>query len=171
MKGRYLRSGLTLLVLFGIVGAAGYWGYKHTTASMPGLGPSNVCTTKTVQTTLRASQVQISVYNDGTITGLAGKTMKQLTKRGFIGGAVGNTTDNGGKREGVRAVLVRTSTPNSTAAKLVAAQFGAKIKPVVSSVDLGPGIDVVLGNNFKGLVAGAPKSLPYTVTQQVCSAS
>ncbi len=71
--------------------------------------------------------------------------------------------------ENVKKVLVRTSLPNSAQARLVAAQFGVDV--TVSAVDLGPGVDVVVGNKFKGLVAGVPTTLTYTDEQEVCSSS
>lgn len=169
MRPRFVRTGLTILVLIAVMGTAGYVGWKYTLAPLPGLGVISNCTTQTVQENLRTSQVQVSVYNDGTRAGLASKVAKALVRRGFIGGDVANTPT----KEHVKTVLVRTTTADSTAAKLVARQFAKsldKIKIVVStSVDLGPGIDVVVGNKFQGLVKKAPKSLPYTTTQQVCS--
>ncbi len=165
MKARYIRSGLTLLVLIGVVGGAGYWGWQHTTEAMPGLRPATTCTTKSVQSKLTPNDVIVSVYNAGNRAGLAGETMTKLAKRGFRQGQLGNTQEN------VRTVLVRTSDPNSVAARLVAKQFGSKVEPVVSEVDLGPGVDVVLGNKFKGLVAKAPKQITYTQQQQICSSS
>lgn len=175
MKPRFITTSLTLLVLLGLVGGAGYWGWKQVSKPVPGLGPQQVCTTKTVDTTMTPNQVTVSVYNAGTKGGLAADTMAKLVKRKFNQGGVGDVPKD--QPEDVKMVLVRTRTADDPAAQLVAAQFGPDTPIQVSTeVDLGPGIDVVVGNKFlkdRGgkLVPNAETSIPYTTQQTVCSTS
>lgn len=165
MTRRHITTAITMLVLVGIVGVAGIVGWKAVTEPMPGLTATKECHTESVVVTLKTSQVQVSVYNAGNRAGLAGDTMKALTRRGFIEGDLNNVNER------VRNVEVRTSIQGSPEAKLVALQFGPKVKPIYSDVDLGRGIDVIVGNKFSGLKKNAKKKIKYTEDKQVCSGS
>ena len=168
MARRHLTTALTMLVLAAILVLGVVIGAKTLFAPLPGstasVEPTPSCTDTTVKKgqRIRASQVQVSVYNGGSRSGLADETMKQLTKRGFTAGSVGNAPD-----EKVRRVQVRTTEKNDMAAKLVARQFGRGTKVRVTVKDLGPGIDVVVGNKFNKL-AKARRMLVARTSSTVC---
>jgi hypothetical protein len=63
---------------------------------------------------------------------------------------------------------VWTTEKRDAAARLVALQFGRKTKVVVVRKDLSDGVDIVLGNDFRGLVKAA-RSVRVATRQQVCS--
>ena len=92
--------------------------------------------------------MQVSVFNGGTRSGLADETMAKLRARGLHRRATSATRPSDVTAKRVR---VFTTEKNDMAARLVARQFGRKTKVVVSDTDLGPGIDVVVGNGFDKL--------------------
>lgn len=152
MARRHLTTAVTLLVLVGILVVGVILGVKTLFAPLPGSDnasakPSASCSPKTVKKgqRIRSSQVQVSVFNGGTRSGLADETLQRLTRRGFKAGEVGNAPET------VRRVRVLTTEQNDMAARLVARQFGRGTKVVVSSTDLGPGIDVIVGNRLRKL--------------------
>ena len=155
MARRHVTTGVTLLVLVSILVIGALLGAKALFAPLPGddvgasASPSPTCSPKDVRKgqRIRSTQVQVSVFNGGTRAGLADSTMAKLRARGFTQGDVGNApSDLTPKR-----VRVFTTEANDMAARLVARQFGRKTKVVVSTTDLGPGIDVVVGNGFDKL--------------------
>src|SRR3954452_7909370 len=110
-----------MLVLAAILVLGVVIGAKTLFAPLPGaktsVEPSPSCTDKTVKKgqRIRASQVQVSVYNGGSRSGLADENMKPLNQTVFTAGSVGNAPD-----EKVRRVQVRTTEKHDMAAKLVA---------------------------------------------------
>jgi len=169
MGRRHLTTAITLLVLLAILGLGAVLGTKSLFAplpsSAPSPSPSPSCSPSTVGKggLLTTRQVTVSVYNAGTRPGLAGDTQKLLAKRGFAKGALGNAP-TGHK---VRFVQVWTTVKNDAAAKLVAAQFGPKTYVKVVKQELGDGIDVLVGDRFKGLVK-APRSVKVKKSTAVC---
>ena len=91
--------------------------------------------------------MQVSVFNGGTRSGLADETLAQLRERGFTPGDTGNAPSG----TEVKRVRVLHHERNDLAATLVARQFGRSTKVVVTDTDLGPGVDVVVGNKFDKL--------------------
>ena len=92
-------------------------------------------------------QVQVSVYNAGTRAGLAQATLSKLHKRGFRNGDVGNAPSG----TVVKRAQVWTTQRHDAAARLVAKQLGAGAPVRTVGKNLGPGVDVVVGNNFHQL--------------------
>lgn len=169
MRGRHLTTAVTMLVLLAILAAGALWGARALFAPLPSADPtaepSAKCVTKTVRKGQRviAKQVQVSVFNAGTRPGLADETLISLTKRGFKRGAAGNAPET----STVKRAQVWTTAANDTAALLVARQFApaATIRRV--RVDLGPGVDVVVGNEL-GKLAKAKRSIVATRASSVC---
>jgi hypothetical protein len=62
---------------------------------------------------------------------------------------------------------VLTTEKNDLAAQLVARQFGSSTKVTVSKTDLGPGVDVVVGNAFDKL-SKAKKVIVVKRSASVC---
>ena len=170
MARRHLTTGITLLVLVGILVVGVVLGSKSLFAPLPDSGqaaetPSPTCATQTVKKgqRIRSTQVQVSVFNGGTRSGLADETLKSLVKRGFTAGDTGNAPSG----TEVKRVRVFTTTKNDLSATLVARQFGRSTKVVVSDTDLGPGVDVVVGNKFDGL-AKARHVITVRKSSSVC---
>ena len=168
MGRRHLTTAVTLLVLMGILGVALLLGMRNLTApipsAVPSASPSPTCVPRTVSKggRLRSAQVVVSVFNAGTRAGLADETLQGLAKRGFRRGELGNAP--GGSR--LRFVQVWTTDRNDAAARLVAAQFGSRTLIRVVKQGLGPGVDVLVGSQFKGLVK-APRSIRVRSGQRV----
>ena len=169
---RHLVTGVTLLVLCAVVVAAAVVGWQWLFAELPEQDPvatdepSVSCTPADVQPgdRIRTRDVRVSVFNAGTRSGLAGDTMAALTERGFREGDVANAPADAE----VRRVEIWTTDENDAQARLVALQFGKKVEVTVQDVDLGPGVDVVVGDGFRGL-AKVRRSLTVREPQEVCT--
>jgi len=154
MTRRHLTTAITMLVLVGILVVGTVMGVNALFAPLPGddptASPSPTCSTQSLRKgqRIRTRQVQVSVFNGGTRAGLAESTQRALVKRGFRRGSVGNAPET----VKVKKVEVWTTQRNDFAARLVARQFGRKTTVRVTTRDLGPGIDVVVGNDFEELV-------------------
>lgn len=169
MGRRHLTTAITMLVLIGILVFGAVMGVNTLFAPLPGdepaANPSPTCATKDVRKgqRIRARQVQVSVFNAGTRAGLADETLDALTRRGFKKGSTGNAPSD----SNVRIVQVWSTARNDLSARLVALQFGRKTKVRFSDTDLGPGVDVVVGNEFRKLVK-AKKAITVKRASSVC---
>ena len=170
MAHRHLTTAVTLLVLVSILVLGVVLGVKTLFAPLPGSDkatatPSPSCSPKTVKKgqRIRSTQVQVSVFNGGTRSGLADETMRLLARRGFTQGDVGNAPTDAK----VSRVRVLTTEKNDMAAALVARQFGRTTRVIVTDTDLGPGIDVIVGNKF-GKLAKAKRVLVAQSSSSVC---
>jgi hypothetical protein len=160
---------VTLLVLIGLVGVGGYYGYRalfvpvddSVTASPQGGGCEKGLKKGEV---VRTRDVTVTVLNAGTRTGLASRVQQQLVRRGFQAGE----TDNAPDGTAVRFVRVLAPSRKDPAARLVAAQFGERTYVEKSREDLGPGVDVVVGDRYKGLERHAPHRLRAAVAGSGC---
>jgi hypothetical protein len=168
VSGRRLTTAATLIVLLLVLGAMAVYGFNALTKPLPGSGASaeKKCTgaEKQVQGFLKRSQVQVSVFNAGTREGLAGTTLEKVEDAGFRAGNAGNAP----KSAGVRRAIVWTTKEHDRAALLVARAFGRRTKVEVTKTDLGPGIDVLVGNSFKGLAVKAPKRIRLAAPVETC---
>lgn len=170
--GRRLTTGITLLVLIGLLFLGAAWGWKALFAEVPGgslLGgePVPTCSPERVKAgqKIRARDVRVSVFNAGSQSGLASETLDVLRKRGFRPGDAGNAPSD----IKVRRVQVWSTIEDDPAARLVARQFGKKVKVRYADEDLGLGVDVVVGNKFKGRLVKAPRKLEVKKTREYCS--
>lgn len=156
-----VTTALTLTVLVGVLAGMGYFGLRAATAPLPSLseGSADVETCPPealeVQRFVLRRQVQVSVFNAGTRSGQANRGLARLERAGFIGGNLGNAPD------GVRVprALVWTTEEDDTAAALVARVLGEGTEVEVVPEDLGPGVDVLLGNDFEDIDTDAPRRL------------
>ena len=160
MVSRKAISAVTILVLIGLLVAGAYYGWQSISAPLPGDDePDRAERPRCEEGISRGDVVQtkdvtVSVYNAGSRSGLADQTRSELVARGFIPGDVGNAP---AELEEVRFVRVLAPKANDPTARLVAMQFGANtyIEPVEQ--DLGPGVDVIVGDDFIGLVEARSK--------------
>jgi hypothetical protein len=146
-------AGLVVLCLLGLL-----FGLKALSSNLPNdpivKTPEAGCVDQdiTAGTKVLPADVLVSVYNGGTRSGVASKTMSALQIRGFTAGK----TDNA-KNAGVRRVEVRGD-PRNPAVQLVAAQFGpdTRISDQPASPSSSPasnelGVVVVVGDDFQKL--------------------
>lgn len=170
MTTRVITSAVTMLVLIGLLVVGAVWGWNSLFAPLPddvtaAVEPEPSCAVQTVGpgNKVRADQVQVSVFNAGSRSGQAGQTLDKLVERGFLPGDIGNAPSD----VTVRRVQVWSDVENDARARLVARQFGPKVKVRFSDEDLGPGVDVVVGNNLNEL-AKAPRRLKVKQEQEFC---
>ncbi len=148
-----MTTAVTLVVLVAILLLGGYYGAKSLFAPLPGDKPSasssSACKNTDVKKgqRIRAAQVEVSVFNAGSRAGLAEQTQDKLAKRGFHRGEVGNAPSDAK----VKRAQVWTTRRHDAAARLVAKQLGAGAPVKFVDRNLGPGVDVVVGNNFHKL--------------------
>jgi hypothetical protein len=170
MRGRHITTGITLVVLVVLLVIAGVYGVKALLAPLPGDEPSTTSATSCSATDvkkgqkIRTRQVQVSVFNAGNRSGLAAETLGRFRARGFRAGTVGNAPSG----ISVRRAQVWTTQHNDVAARLVARQLGggARVKQV--DTDLGPGVDVLVGNGFHRLAAHAKSFLVLKNPKSAC---
>lgn len=158
MTGRRLTTGITLVVLVIVLGGMAVYGVKSALAPLPGGSSSKKpCSEaeKQVKDFLKRGEVQVSVFNAGSRSGLAGQTLDKLEAAGFKAGNAGNAPGSAQ----VRRAVVWTTQPNDYSARLVAASLGRGTRIEVTETDLGPGIDVLVGNKFRGLDRKAPQQV------------
>jgi len=164
---RRLTTAVTLLALMLVVFAMGYYGFKAFTSPLPDR-PSGeeTCSDveKEVQGFVKRSEVQVSVFNAGTREGLAGATLEKVEEAGFRAGNAGNAP----RSAKVRQVVVWTTEEDDSAARLVALAFGPRTPVRVTQADLGPGVDVIVGNGFRGLNPKAPKRIRLAAPVETC---
>jgi hypothetical protein len=170
MRRRQITTAVTMTVLCGVLVVGAVLGWRALFAELPddetaASEPEPSCTTKQVGPgeRLRARHVTVSVFNGGTRSGLAGDTQSALERRGFKAGEVGNAPSDAD----VSRVAVWSTEEGSAEARLVARQFGPRVRVTFSDVDLGPGVDVIVGNDFRGLVK-AKRSIKVTTPEDVC---
>jgi hypothetical protein len=155
---RSVISGVTLLVLVGLLMTGAYVGWQKLKQPLPDStddpGQSQVSGPRCKAGVQRGDMVRprditVSVYNAGTRSGLAGQTMSELEARGFIAGQVGNAPED---MADVKFVRVLAATNTDPAARLVALQFGPNTLIEAVKEDLGPGVEVIVSDGFLGLV-------------------
>ena len=168
MSGRRITTAVTLLVLLLVLCGMAVYGFNALTSPLPESGASTEkeCTgaEKQVQGFLKRSEVQVSVYNAGRREGLAGTTLEKVEEAGFRAGNAGNAP----KSAEVPRAIVWTTKTNDSAATLVAQAFGKRTRVEVTDTDLGPGIDVLVGNRFKGLDPKAPRRIKLAAPVETC---
>lgn len=171
MGRREIVSAVTLMALIGILVLGAVLGWRSLFAPLPdsdgAAEPAPSCTTRLLEAgqRLRSRQVQVSVFNASNRSGLAGETLDKLLNRGFVAGEAGNAPSD----LDVRRVEVWSTVEDDPHARLVARQFGRGVRIRFSDEDLGPGVDVIVGDRFGGL-AKAPRAIRVEQEREVCVA-
>jgi hypothetical protein len=170
MARRAITSAVTMMVLIGMLVAGAVWGWSSLFAPLPedatsAVQPTPTCATQIVRPgkKVRSGQVRVSVFNAGSRSGLAGQTLDALVDRGFLPGDVGNAPED----RKVRKVQVWSTVENDPRARLVARQFGKKVKVRFSDEDLGAGVDVIVGDRHRNLVK-APRRMNVDKLHEFC---
>ena len=117
-------------------------------------------------TKIKAKTITVSVYNAGVVTGLADETLEDLVDKGFRRGAAANAPS------GLTAtnVTILTATRNSPQVELVSRQFRGKVRILEGDV-IRPGVNVLVGDNFRGVDDGAKRRLVLDRKVRTCTTS
>lgn len=168
LAARRLTTGATMAVLVLVLCGMAVWGWRHATAPLDSspTASSQSCSPSEITTIsfVRPADVQVSVYNAGHESGLAGRTMTRLERRGFRPGEVGNAPAS----MRVKRAVVHTTRKDDPAAELVARQLGKHTRVVVTGRANGPGVDVFVGNRFRGLARHAPDKVRLPKPKHEC---
>ena len=167
MSARRITTAVTLVVLMVVLAAMAVYGFRELTAPLPGAPSADrTCSPaeKQVLEFIKRSDVQVSVFNAGTKEGFAGTTLQNVEEAGFRAGNAGNAPE----ATKVPRAVVWTTEADDPAAALVAQAFGRRTQVQVTKTDLGPGIDVLVGNRFRGLDPKAPKRIRLPAPVERC---
>lgn len=172
MTARSVTTGVSLVVAAVLLCIMGVWGYKSATAPLPAdkttassaNSPGCPSEDQIIEKYVRRVDVTVSVYNAGKKAGRAQATMDLLEKAGFKAGAVSNAPDG----IDVARASVYSTKADDPAAELVAQALGHDTQVVHSDDDLGPGVDVVIGDKFKKLDPAAPNKIQLPQPKVSC---
>ena len=170
MDRRTVVSASTLTVLSLILVLAAVWGWNALFPDPTDDGPANpafvapTCTPTTVEgRRIRTRDITVSVYNAGNRSGQAGRVLTALESRGFRAGALGNAPEG---TEVARA-QVWAASEEDPAAQLLARHLGRRT-PIVVRDGIGPGLTVMVGNNWNQL-ARAPRAIKVEPDEETCA--
>ena len=114
---------------------------------------------------IRSDDIVVNVYNAGSIANLAEDTLNDLKQRGFKSGAF----DNAPSRVSATNVTILTQGKLTPQVRLVAKQFKGEVK-YARGAPIETGIDIIVGDEFRGIDANAKKSLRLKRDVSTCSA-
>lgn len=127
-------------------------------AALVGEEPTRRPATETTTPAVNPENVQVSVYNSSTVSGLANSVAQELLGLGYTQGAVGNYS--GGS---VSQSQVRAPSASDPGAKAVAAALGGI--PVVSDPSIATGaVSVVLTSDYAGPGSGSGDVIDFGST-------
>ena len=113
---------------------------------------------------IRADDIVVNVYNAGSIANLAEETLTGLKERGFKPGVF----DNAPSQVSATNVTILTQGKLTPQVRLVAKQFKGEIR-YARGAPIDTGIDIVVGNDFKGIDAKAKKTLRLKRDVSTCT--
>lgn len=167
-----LKTPLTLAVLVAVLIGGSVVGWQLVTEEMPSLRDSTAsdgptCDDQTFDSgsRLKSTAVTVNVFNDGTVSGLAGETLRALQDKGFIGGAA---TDSSVRMPN-RNALVVAAEPRSAPVRLVKRQLRGQVAVRrAEDADIGTDVNIYVGNRFQGVARNARTSLKVRGQTTVC---
>jgi hypothetical protein len=147
-----VKSALTLFALAGVTLVGAIWGWHAFTEPLPGSVDPAVCTDSKVAagSKIYPRQVTVSVFNASDRDGLAGRTLEAFVTAGFAPGASRNAPNG----SAVRYAEIWVGEVDDPAAALVQTYLG-KRATVVTRTPIGPGVTVVVGEDFGELRKGS----------------
>ena len=170
------RTPITLVVLLGVLLGAAYYGWNtivnpgdNTNASAPKEPKNQPCKKKTTikkGSRIQAVDVRVNVYNAGTRTGLAGDTLESLVSKGFKRGVADNVPDDINATWG-NVSIVLPGGKVLPQVRLVRNQFIGVVK-FIKGTDAGGNIDVVVGDNFRGVKGTSATSVRVNRAVKTC---
>jgi hypothetical protein len=161
----HVKALVTLAVLGVLVLLGTTWGWSALTSPLPHSVQQEVCVDTTLQPGDRVSapKVTVSVFNGSNRVGLAESTLSEFEDQGFGPGEVGNAP----KGTQVFYAQVWSRSRHNPAVQLVLSRLGPHAR-VAAKASLGPGITVVVGQQFTKLVVGK-SSVKVTQPTVLCS--
>lgn len=166
---RHLITTVTLVALVVVLAVMAAVGVKQALKPFPASKKKTEATgcahpEKQVAKFLTRKDVQVSVFNAGDRSGLASATLGKVEAAGFAAGNAGNAPGTAD----VRRAIVWTTKQDDYSARLVALAFGPQTQVEVTKTDLGPGVDVLVGNGFRGLAKHAPTRIKLPKPVETC---
>ncbi len=170
-----LKTPLTLAVLVAVLVGGSVVGWRLATEEVPSLRDSTAsdgptCDDQTFDSgsRLQSTAVTVNVFNDGTVSGLAGETLRALQDNGFIGGSA---TDSSVRMPN-RNALVVAAEPRSAPVRLVKRQLRGRVAireaAAEEDADIGTDVNIYVGNRFQGVARNARTSLKVRGQTTVC---
>lgn len=152
------KTPITLSVLVVILIGAAYYGWQsvvappddsvaNTTPTTPTRDPCKKKREVHKEKRIDAEAVLVNVYNAGTVPGLATVTLASLVEKGFRAGVA----DDAPAGATATNVTILTKSRQSPAVRLIAKQFDGKVAYAEVDTDPRPGVDVVVGDQFKSV--------------------
>lgn len=164
------KAQLTLIVAVIIFFGGTFYGAKLLTAKADTSADGPSCESRTVKTgeKVTTNLVTINVYNSSQRSGLANRASINLQRNGFLGGKIGNAKDVLPAGATVGEVAILTSDRTDPRIKLVAKQFGQKVKFLDPGNSPSTGVSVVVGDDYTKLVKKPPLSVTSDRTLEFC---
>ena len=169
------RTPITMVVLLGVLLGAAYYGWNtivnpgdnKNSANPSGTKNSPTCTQKTIQkgSQIPAAEVRVNVYNAGSRSGLAGETLDLLVQKGFRRGVAENAPPD--ITTWGNATVILPGGQGAPQTRLVRNQFLGIVK-YVNGPALAPGVDIVVGDNFRGVNPNAQAFVRVNRQVQAC---
>jgi hypothetical protein len=169
------KTPLTLLVLIVLLLGAAFYGWqtiispatdddKAATGDGP---PPDKC--EQVQQfhrgqVIRADDIVVNVYNAGSIANLAEDTVEDLKHRGFKSGVF----DNAPSRVSATNVTILIQGKVTPQVRLVTQQFKGHVR-YAKGAPIDAGIDIIVGDKFRGVDAKAKTSLRLKRSVSTCT--
>ena len=159
-----IRSAATMLVLVVLMLIGVAWAWSAVTEPFPEDEEVATCDLVSVDKGQKVypDQVTVSVLNAGNEEGLANRTMAALVKAALVEGDLANAP----KDADVSGVEVWTDDLQNPAVILVASYLGKNAKVVERDPPL-PGVNVVVGDDFRGVTKGR-KSVAAREDTTIC---
>lgn len=96
--------------------------------------------------------IQVRVYNNSTIKGLANRAAEDIKRVGYSVAEVGNYSAG---RIYTTTVYYRPGTDEESQARMIAKDFGARLEPRFEGIEnAAPGVIAIVTNDYKGYVGG-----------------
>jgi hypothetical protein len=158
---RSLRTAITMGLLVGLLVGLAYFGWTGLTrgwfdgddGTVAETGPTQTCTTPP-PVRVRSRSVRVSVYNAGAPQGQATEVMEALSAQGFREGELTDAPEP----IAVDGIVLWPGGADAGAVQLLQRQF-RDARVVERREPLGPGLNVLVGEDFDSLAADAPRAI------------